>query len=65
MAAVDLQQHPLAGHPLTSGTVLGGSAAAGLSMPARAGIRRTVLLLHVQALVLPEQLGEVGVVRPR
>ena len=34
-------------------------------MPARARIRRDGPTAHVQALVLPEQLGEVGVVRSR
>ena len=45
VAAVDLEQHPLAGHPLTPDTVLGRPARRGLAMPARARIRRTVQLL--------------------
>ena len=65
MAAVDLQQHPLAGHPLTPDTVLGRPAAAGTR---DAGPRQDPAdgpTAHVPALVLPEQLGEVGVVRSR
>ena len=65
MAAVDLQQHPLAGHPLTPDTVLGRPAPAGTR---DAGPRQDPAdgpTAHVQALVLPEQLGEVGVVRSR
>ena len=34
-------------------------------MPARVRIRRTVRLLRVEPLVLPQQLGKVGVVRSR
>ena len=65
MAAVDLQQHPLARHPLTPGTVLGWPAAA---RTRDAGPRQDPAdgpTAHVQALVLPEQLGEVGVIRSR
>ena len=65
MAAVDLQQHPLAGHPLTPDTVLGGPAAAGTrdAGPRQDPAHRPTA--HVQTLVLPEQLGEVSVVRSR
>ena len=65
MAAVDLQQHPLAGHPLTPDTVLGRPAAAGTrdAGPRQDPAHRPTA--HVQALVLPEQLGEVSVVRSR
>ena len=65
VAAVDLEQHPLAGHPLTPDTVLGRPAPAGTR---DAGPRQDPAdgpTAHVQALVLPEQLGEVGVIRSR
>ena len=66
MAAIDLEQHPLAGHPLTPDAVRRAAGGGGDSgcWPARR-IRRTVQLLTAQALVLPQQLGEVGVVRSR
>ena len=65
MAAVDLKQHPLAGHPLTPDAVLGRPAATGArdADPRQDPADRPAA--HVQALVLPQQLGEVGVVRSR
>ena len=65
MAAVHLEQHPLAGHPLTPDAVLGRPAASGTG---DAGLRQDPAdgrAAHLQTLVLPEQLGEVGVVRSR
>ena len=65
MAAVDLKQHPLAGHPLTPDTVLGRPAASGTRDPGSRQDPADGPTAHVQALMLPEQLGEMGVVRSR
>ena len=65
MTAVDLEQHPLARHPLAADAVLGRPAASGTR---DAGPRQDPAdgpTAQVEPLVLPQQLGEVGVVRSR
>lgn len=65
VAAVDLEQHPLAGHPLTADTVLRWPAAAGTRDATPRQDAADGPTTQVQALVLPEQHCQLGVVRSR